>query len=81
MDTWEEARPRPLAAAISHALSDFHDETSANKLFIILRLLSFKNFSTRCRLGEKRDESRENGREFFFPPAPSEREMKEGVSL
>lgn len=38
------------------------------------RLLPFKSFSTRCRLGENRDEKRENGREVFFShPPPSER--------
>lgn len=36
MDMWEEARPRPLAAGISHAVSDFHNEMSRNNLFIIL---------------------------------------------
>lgn len=38
------------------------------------RLLPFKSFSTRCRLGENKDEKRENGREVFFShPPPSER--------
>lgn len=42
MDMWEEARPRPLAAGISCAVSDFHDEMSRNVLFIILPAAPFQ---------------------------------------
>lgn len=44
MDMWEEARPRPLAAGISHALSDFHNEMSANNLLIILLVAPLQKF-------------------------------------